>query len=177
MDVLFAQSQPEADDLALKLRDHAGTLVGSFGDDRSPGEARLVYRIQVVLLAACRLEPVCPELQDRRCLIVPAGHGVKTQWLMPVPKDRSVRVKLWYRVPAGAALTIKAALFKSERWLQRYADIAAVSSTGAQWTRLEQRVVISDPEATQFDIEFTAKSGDCRVDDIDVRAGAPAPKK
>ena len=113
-----------------------------------------------------------PGRQGRWCLRVPSGQGVKTQWHMPVPKDRRVRVVLWYRVPAGATLSIKAALFKSISWLERYADVATLARSDGQWTKLDKTMTVTDPEATHFDIEFIGNGGDCNVDDVDVRAVA-----
>jgi hypothetical protein len=112
-----------------------------------------------------------PGHRGRRCLRVAAGSGVKTLWMIPMPKDRPIAAAFWYRVPDGATLAVQAALFRSERWLERYAELATLTSTGDQWKLLEKMVTLTDPDATHFDIEFTASGGDCRVDDIVLRIG------
>jgi len=108
--------------------------------------------------------------QGGRCLVVPAGEGVKSEWLMPIPNDRRVRVAFWYRAPAGAGLVAHAALYEREQWLGRYAEIVKLADSGDRWTRFERAATIDDAKANQFDVEFTATGGDCRVDDIDVRS-------
>jgi hypothetical protein len=107
-----------------------------------------------------------------RCLVAPAGRGVKSEWLMPVPKDRRVQISLWYRAPAGSTLMATTALFQGDRWLGRYADIATVGPTAGAWNRFEHALRIDDAEASRFDIEFIATGSDCRIDDIDVRTAS-----
>lgn len=115
-----------------------------------------------------------PGHQGQRCLVVPAGQGVKTQWLMPIPPGKKVRVRLSYRIPTGATLSTQAALFKAEQWLGRYTDIATLSGSSDQWKSFEQDVTFADPDASRFDIEFVANGGKCLVDDIDIRVVAEA---
>jgi len=102
-------------------------------------------------------------------LCVRGGTGVKSQWLMPIPKGRAVRLSLWYRLPEGAKLSITAALFTGQAWLGRYAEIAQLEDTLGQWKQLDRSLTLADLAATDFDIEFVARGGDCLVDDVDVR--------
>jgi hypothetical protein len=104
-----------------------------------------------------------------KCLRIGAGEGVKSQWNMPLPESRTVRVQLWHRVPEGASLAVYAALFTELRWLQRYADIAALEATDGQWRKLDTLLNVVDEEATHIDIEFRSTNGACHVDDIDIR--------
>jgi len=61
-------------------------------------------------------------------------------------------------------------LYEREQWLGRYAEIVKLADSGDRWTRFERAAPIDDAKANQFDVEFTATGGDCRVDDIDVRS-------
>jgi hypothetical protein len=117
-------------------------------------------------------QPVTPTADGhggRRALRVPAGHGVKTQWLMPVPPSRRVKVDLWARVPAGAEMSVTLALFRSNQWLGRYAPVTKIAGTGGQWKRVQAVARVDDPEAGQIDIEFVAAGGDCQVAEVSVR--------
>ncbi|MBN2308523.1 MAG: glycoside hydrolase family 99-like domain-containing protein [Candidatus Hydrogenedentes bacterium] len=109
------------------------------------------------------------------CLLVPAGQGVKSQWLMPAAKGRPIRVTFWYRIPEGAALTAKAALFQQSRWLGKYREFGVLAPGNGDWQQFDALFSITDAEATHFDIEFVAAGGDCRVDDIAVRVEPPGP--
>ncbi|MBN1342279.1 MAG: glycoside hydrolase family 99-like domain-containing protein, partial [Phycisphaerae bacterium] len=113
---------------------------------------------------------VTPAKQGQWCLRIPAGQGVKTEWRMPVPKDRSVQIHLQYRVPVGSKLVVQLALFRETAWLGRYAPAATIDGKADHWGKLRGRVRIDDAEATHVDIEFTAAGGDAYVDDVDIRA-------
>lgn len=109
----------------------------------------------------------------QQCLIVPAGQGVKTQWLVPIPPSKQVRVQLWARVPDGATLRVTAALFRGTAWLGRYAEVATIGSTAGHWQAFDFTAGIADAEADRIDIEFVALGAHCAVDDVAVHAVTP----
>ncbi|MCP4641469.1 MAG: hypothetical protein GY851_13590 [bacterium] len=103
-------------------------------------------------------------------ICIPNGQGAKTEWRMPIPESRTVRVTLWYGQPEGSTTAVKAALFKGTRWLGRYAEVTALPATNGEWKQLETTLKIDDAEVTAFNLEFIARGGACYVDDVDVRA-------
>ena len=107
--------------------------------------------------------------RDGLCLVIRAGHGVKTQWLMPDPKSLGVQLTLWYRVPEGAVIVVNSALFRESRWIERYTDVAALDTTDHKWKKLETTFTLSHPDASHFNLEFTACINGCRVAEINVR--------
>ncbi len=114
--------------------------------------------------------PPEPDGRDGKpALRVPAGHGVKTDWIMPLPKARTVKVDLWAKVPQGASMDVDLALFKGNAWLGRYAPVTKVPGTGGQWQHVQVDARVDDPEPDQIDIEFVATGGDCQVTSVALR--------
>jgi hypothetical protein len=122
-----------------------------------------------VLFNGQNLVPEAGARDGKPALRVPAGQGVKTEWFMPVPKARRVKVDLWAKVPTGAEMTVNLALFKGMNWLGRYAPVTKVAATDGQWKRVQVDARVDDPEPDQIDIEFVAGGGDCQVTDVIMR--------
>lgn len=107
--------------------------------------------------------------QGAWCLRIPDGRGVKTQWIMPAPDSRKVRITLWYRIPEEGRLSVNAALYRGMQWLGRYQGVAALDGTEGAWREFAMEMTLEDPEADSFNIEFTATGNAAFVDTIDVR--------
>ncbi len=102
----------------------------------------------------------------RFCLHVPLEKGgAKSAYYVEIRRGETYLVSAWMK---GSA-EVNCALFgRDKRWLGRYVRPGGMTG-GSEWKRFEGTVVIDDPEACFFNVEFVPRAGDIFVDDVDVR--------